>query len=501
MDNEPSPSETTGEKENERRLAKFIKLWSCCCDVATETSIPVFEQENPRFSSSLPRFSDDSEFLHRFSLLERVLRVRLASNSGDGCSAVSSCTSPARFPGKQNIVGPQVLFSSLGPADSHRRLRGNHVCPWSWQCRCQRRSQAGYFGRFFWCSRHSSSGCSSATWWWTIQSFSRVCSRAGRADGGPDRAVFFLRVEAPQIQFNNRDVSTMSWAILRIINRVVQLQSPGCAFCHQLWWRLAPFAWEQSGALGADRLECIELHSHRMHVSLWSCAWSVVAPVPFTCSRVALPCALVGCHTGAWGSVCATVVSLSGAGGYQRCGFQSVRRYTFWRGTGAGGGGSSPGRRSKSLSETGKKWRATTPSIHLGVLDSLSVTPGDGRIWQQLGWKTVCVTSTPTAHTFFSCAFCQRACPSLFSPLSFRLESYRHTLTSRTCVAQAQHEALRTVSCPKSSHLIAECHTSHRILSITPGTCTPSLTRTTSLSSDPLLGRLQPCADLRQQRS
>ena len=35
-------------------------------------------------------------------------------------------------------------------------------------------------------------------------------------------------------------------------------------------------------------------------------------------------------------------------------------------------------------------------------------------------------------------------------------------------------------------------------LSITPGTCTLSLTRTTSLSSDPLLGELQPCADLRQ---
>ena len=35
-------------------------------------------------------------------------------------------------------------------------------------------------------------------------------------------------------------------------------------------------------------------------------------------------------------------------------------------------------------------------------------------------------------------------------------------------------------------------------LSITPGTCTPSLTRTASLSSDHLLGQLQTCADLRQ---
>ena len=50
---------------------------------------------------------------------------------------------------------------------------------------------------------------------------------------------------------------------------------------------------------------------------------------------------------------------------------------------------------------------------------------------------------------------------------------------------------------------LAKVGTSHRVmsyvtphLSITPGTCTLSLTRPTSLSSDPLLGELQPCADL-----
>ena len=69
--------------------------------------------------------------------------------------------------------------------------------------------------------------------------------------------------------------------------------------------------------------------------------------------------------------------------------------------------------------------------------------------WQSTGERRRCATSTPTAHTFFSCAFCQRACPSLLSQLSFRLQSSRHALTSRTCAAQAQHEALRTVSCPK----------------------------------------------------
>ena len=99
---------------------KMVLLLRC---LHRRKSVPVFEQENPRFSSSLPCFSDESEFLHRVSLLE--LRVRDASNSGDGCSAVSSCTSPARSPGEQHIGGPQVLFSTLGPTDSDRRPRGN----------------------------------------------------------------------------------------------------------------------------------------------------------------------------------------------------------------------------------------------------------------------------------------------------------------------------------------------------------------------------------------
>ena len=137
---------------------------------------------------------------------------------------MSSCTSPARFLASKILLVHRcfsplwvpliqigVLVATLG--------RGNAGCP--------RRSQAGYFGRFFWCSPHSSSGYSTSTWWWTIQSFSRGCSRPDRADGGPDRAVFFLWVGAPQIQLNNRDVSTMSWAMFRIINRVVELQGPG----------------------------------------------------------------------------------------------------------------------------------------------------------------------------------------------------------------------------------------------------------------------------------
>ena len=46
------------------------------------------------------------------------------------------------------------------------------------------------------------------------------------------------------------------------------------------------------------------------------------------------------------------------------------------------------------------------------------------------------VISTPTAHTFFPCALCQRACPSLLSRLIFILQSSCHALTSRTRVAQ-----------------------------------------------------------------
>ena len=40
--------------------------------------------------------------------------------------------------------------------------------------------------------------------------------------------------------------------------------------------------------------------------------------------------------------------------------------------------------------------------------------------------------------------------------------------------------------------------TPHLSITPTPGTRTPSRKRPTSLSSDPLLGELQPCADVRQ---
>ena len=70
-----------------------------------------------------------------------------------------------------------------------------------------------------------------------------------------------------------------------------------------------------------------------------------------------------------------------------------------------------------------------------------------------ISWVVSYVKSTLIAHTFFSCALCQRACPSLLSQLFFALQSSRHALTSRTRVAQAQHEVLRSVSCPKNRHI------------------------------------------------
>ena len=119
--------------------------------------------------------------------------MRDASNSGVGCSAVSSCTSPARSPGEQNIVGPQVLFSTLGPTDSDRRPRGKTGAPG--------RGNAGAHG----VRRLAISGDSSGArgthardilprpgGGQSSHSVEAATVLIGRADGGPDRAVFFF---------------------------------------------------------------------------------------------------------------------------------------------------------------------------------------------------------------------------------------------------------------------------------------------------------------------
>ena len=69
--------------------------------------------------------------------------------------------------------------------------------------------------------------------------------------------------------------------------------------------------------------------------------------------------------------------------------------------------------------------------------------------------STAFVNNTPSAYTFFSRSFCQRACPSLLSQL-FRLQPHSHALTPRTRVAQGAHWLCRA---SKHSHLIAQCHT------------------------------------------
>ena len=70
------------------------------------------------------------------------------------------------------------------------------------------------------------------------------------------------------------------------------------------------------------------------------------------------------------------------------------------------------------------------------------------------GWSN---KNTYRAHVFLMCTLsvlvwaCCHSCSS----------SSRDALTSRTRVSQAQHEALRVVSCPKSLHLIVQSHTLH----------------------------------------
>ena len=69
-------------------------------------------------------------------------------------------------------------------------------------------------------------------------------------------------------------------------------------------------------------------------------------------------------------------------------------------------------------------------------------------------------------------------------------------------MGQAQHEAWYIVSCPKSFTPSRATSYVTPLMSSTPslGTCTPSFTSTrpTAISSDPLPGEIQPCADLRQ---
>ena len=113
--------------------------------------------------------------------------------------------------------------------------------------------------------------------------------------------------------------------------------------------------------------------------------------------------------------------------------------------------------------------------------------------WQSTG----SVNSTPSAHTFFSCSFCQRACPSLLS-LSFRLQPQSRTDSTHT---RGSRSTL-FVSCLKTvtPHRAMSYGTRHLSITPAPGTCTPSLSSTQS-SSHPPFSQLRPSADLRPHLS
>ena len=116
---------------------------------------------------------------------------------------------------------------------------------------------------------------------------------------------------------------------------------------------------------------------------------------------------------------------------------------------------------------------------------------GDLISWQSVG----CVNSTPSAHTFFSCSFCQRACPTLLSQ-SLRLQPHCHALDP-----MRGSSSTLFVSCPKSSPHRGMSHVTHHLsITPTPDTCTSSLSLTQS-SSHPLFSQLQSCADLRHHLS
>ena len=128
-------------------------------------------------------------------------------------------------------------------------------------------------------------------------------------------------------------------------------------------------------------------------------------------------------------------------------------------------------------------------------------------MWRCCLWH---VTRTPTAHTFFSCAVCQRSCPSLLSQFVLQVVSHlvidsTHTRGSRAHPLKRNMKLGTLCLAQKCSRHRAPCHASHPLTSGTPslGTCTLSLTlirlaSTSSFPYDPLPGATQPCADLRQ---
>ena len=80
--------------------------------------------------------------------------------------------------------------------------------------------------------------------------------------------------------------------------------------------------------------------------------------------------------------------------------------------------------------------------------------------WQPRRRRRGRVNSTPTRHTFSSCAFCQRACPSFLSQLSRYTQPHRHALTPRTARLKITEHIVGVLP-QKQSHFIAHCHMLH----------------------------------------
>ena len=141
-------------------------------------------------------------------------------------------------------------------------------------------------------------------------------------------------------------------------------------------------------------------------------------------------------------------------------------------------------------------WSTLTGTQHHGVnrvfffFSSFQMRHFACRKFHLVAIDGVCNKYTYRPHVFLMrtlSAFLSQLVVAVVSGCSHRVTH----LTPR--VAQAQHEVLRIVL-PKvvTSHRAMSYVTSHLSIPRTLGTCTPSLTRPTSLSSDPLLGELQP---------
>ena len=87
---------------------------------------------------------------------------------------------------------------------------------------------------------------------------------------------------------------------------------------------------------------------------------------------------------------------------------------------------------------------------------------------------------------FFSCAFCQRACPSLLSQLSRYTQPHSHALTPTHPAWFNESRSTLFVSCPKTVTL-------HRALSYT--LLSLSSTPTSSHVQHPALSEHKPCRD------